>query len=139
MPRKIIRLILFVLFALIIFLIGNQVNGQPPSNISTPQTDSSLINNILVLLGGGGVGTLGSAMLNKHQQNQQQFNQPPDPSGFGVTVYTLDEKIKELERRHLRETEVIRTELKKIKTRINYINNHLDRTDETFKGKETLY
>lgn len=91
------------------------------------------------MLGGGGVGTLGSAMLNKHQQNQQQFNQPLDPSGFGTTVYTLDEKIKQLERRHLEEIRVIRDELKKLKHRINYINDHLDRTDETFKGKETLY
>lgn len=136
---KLLKAILFLLIAFVVIFILGLAQAQTPNNQGTPSIPPDLFNSLLVMAGGGGIGSLGASLMSRHQQHQQQINQPLDSSGFNVTVYTLDEKIKELERRQLRELEVVRTALKEVKSKINAIEFFIGQKYPDFKRKDTLH
>ena len=130
--------IVFLIFVLIVGFPWFKLLAASDSSQSPPQLNET-INNILTMVGGGGVGVLGSSALNRkfRQSNESQDN--PESSGFLITLPGLHQQVIENRREYLREIGIIREEMKKIKHRINTLNDFLDRKYDDYKPKDTLY
>ena len=111
--------------------------NPPPSDSSNGLSES--FQNFLSMMGGGGIGVAGSNLLQKKNQPSANQWEQPDPSGFHQNTATLQHKVNEVERRSLENVKVLRSNQKKLTSKINAIEFFLGQNFENFKRKDTEY
>lgn len=131
---------------IIVFLTFVLIVGFPwfkllaASDSSEPTLDfSETVNNLLTMVGGGGVGVLGSSALNRKMRELPPQQDNSESSGSLITLPGLHQQVIQQQREYLREIGAIREEMKKVKNRINTFNDFLDRKYDDYRSKDTLY
>lgn len=100
---------------------------------------NNAVSDLLQMLGGGGLGAWGNEVVrNKHKNQTNQWD-ASEPSGFGLNSTGLNTNTQELERRWLKDSEVIRTHQKKLQSKINTIEFFLGKKFEDFNRKDTYH
>ena len=128
----------FLAFLVIVLLPLYSLSANPvPSN--SPSGSSEAIQNLLSMLGGGGIGVAGSNLIQRKQQQSGNQWEPPEPSGFHINTSTLQQRINEVERRSLKNDETLKDHQKKLASKINAMEFFLGKKFEDFKRKDTEY
>ncbi|MDJ0600432.1 MAG: hypothetical protein QNJ37_16525 [Crocosphaera sp.] len=91
------------------------------------------------MLGGGGIGVAGSSFLNKKQPPSNNQWDDSQISGFNLNSATSQTDLKELERRWLKDSEVIRNHQKKLQSKLNAIEFFLGKKFEYFNRRDTYH
>lgn len=130
--------VVFLLFVLVVSLpfvgvFASQGQTAPNSNLS------ETVNNFLTMLGGGGIGVAGSNFI-KGKQSPPDNSMPSFvPTDSPVSGFSPSSDVKELERRWLKDSQVIRSHQKKLSSKITSIEFFLGKKYEDFNRKDTMH
>lgn len=130
-------LIVVLCFLVIVTIPFVSLANNPPDN-STSNMEQT-VENVLSMLGGGGIGVAGSNFIQKARQQSQQQEDLPASSGFHINALSLQQKINQVERRFLKNEENLRSHQKKMQSKINAIEFFLGKKFEDFTRKDTEY
>ena len=141
-PNSVFRFLKWVMVFLSFFLIvlvplkglsANGVTGSSSNNLS------STVDNLLSMLGGGGLGMAGSNLLNKSSPPVNSSLDQGDTSGFSLTNSAIEQKVRDEERKRLKQEQIIIAHQKKLASKLNAIEFFLGKKFEDFNRKDTEY
>ncbi|MDJ0661569.1 MAG: hypothetical protein QNJ42_19090 [Crocosphaera sp.] len=130
--------VVFLLFVLIVCVPWLKVWAASDGSSQAFNVNEA-IGDILQMMGGGGIGVAGSAYLNKQQRPPSPQWDNSDNSGFNLNSTAVQSEVKELERRWLKDSQIIRNHQKKLQSKINAIEFFLGKKFDDFNRKDTMH
>ncbi len=130
--------IVFLVFLLIVCVPWLKLWAAPDSSGQAFKANEA-INGFLQMLGGGGIGVAGSSFLNKKQPLSNNQWDDSQISGFNLNSATSQTDVKELEKRWLQDSQIIRNHQKKLQSKLNAIEFFLGKKFEDFNHKDTYH